>query len=316
MLNEIIEVVDVLDSPSASGAAVASLLLASGSSDVHVETIRGPEGQTDFVTFSFAGRRGKEVGGPAPTLGITGCLGSIGARPARTGMVSDADGAIVAVACALKLARMQQRGDRLQGDVIITTHLSPQAPVPAGTGEGRRRMMNAPVDRAAIAARETVPEMDAILSVDATKANRIVNHRGFALSPTVKEGYILHPSEDLLDLMELATGHAPVVLPLAQQDLVPGRALRHINGIMGPASSSSAPVVGVAITSAVAVPGIATGANQPLDLEAAGRFCIEVAKAFGENQCQFYDPAEFERLVSLYGSMRHFQTAGHQSSAP
>ena len=43
------------------------------------------------------------------------------------------------------------------------------------------------------------PAMDAVLSVD-TKGNRVVNRRGFALSPTVKEGYILRVSEDLLSI--------------------------------------------------------------------------------------------------------------------
>jgi hypothetical protein len=46
----------------------------------------------------------------------------------------------------------------------------------------------------------------------------------------------------------------------------------------------------------------------------AARFCIEVAKAFGRGKCAFYDAAEFERLVSLYGSMEHLQTMGKKAS--
>jgi len=171
-------------------------------------------------------------------------------------------------------------------------------------------MMPSPVDGAELRKREVPAGADAVLSVDATKASRVINHRGFAISPTVKEGYILHAAEDLLDLMENVTGRSPVVFPLAQQDIVPGRELRHINGIMSPAAVTNAPVVGVAITAAVAVPGIATGANQAADLKAAARFCVEVAKAFGEGACRLYDPDQFETLIRLYGSMRHFQTAG------
>lgn len=310
MLKQVLEVVEALDSPSASGETVRELALRVGWDAVEVETIRDDRGQTDFVTVAVPGAEGKRTGGAAPTLGIVGCLGSVGARPAVTGIVSDADGAIVAIACALKLVQMHRSGDRLRGDVVITTHISPGAPVSGGAGSGRGRMMPAPVSRSELARREVLPEVDAVLSVDATKANRVINHRGFAISPTVKEGYILPASNDLLDIMENVTGLAPVVFPLAQQDLIPDSTFRHINSIMRPSTVTTAPVVGVALTAAVSVPGIATGANQVTDLEAAGRFCIEVAKAFGEGSCRFHGPEEFERLISLYGPMRHFQTGG------
>ena len=54
----------------------------------------------------------------------------------------------------------------------------------------------------------------------------------------------------------------------------------------------------------------ATGANPPFVLEAAARFCREVARAFGAGRCHFHDAEEFERLVSLYGSMRHLVGPG------
>ncbi len=82
---------------------------------------------------------------------------------------------------------------------------------------------------------------------------------------------------------------------------------------MTPAASADVPVVGVALTAEAAVPGIATGANHPIDLEGATRFCIEVAKAFGEGKCRFYDPEEFAKIVQLYGSMKHLQTEGRQN---
>lgn len=44
------------------------------------------------------------------------------------GLVSDADGAITAIAVALKLADMRRNGDILDGDVIIATHICPNAP--------------------------------------------------------------------------------------------------------------------------------------------------------------------------------------------
>jgi hypothetical protein len=61
------------------------------------------------------------------------------------------------------------------------------------------------------------------------------------------------------------------------------------------------------------VPGCATGASHLVDIETAARFCIEVAKAFGQGKCQFYDEQEFSRITKLYGSMRHLGTLGKTS---
>ena len=103
---------------------------------------------------------------------------------------------------------------------------------------------------------EVCEEMDAILTVDTTKGNRVINTMGFAISPTVKEGYILKTSDDLLDLMEMTTGRLPHVFPLATQDITPyGNDLYHLNSVLQPAVATNAPVVGVAITTEVPVPG-------------------------------------------------------------
>lgn len=311
-LKQVIEVIDLLDSAKVTGHKVGELFTSRGWSEWEVETIESDRGSTDFITVTLPGTQGKRAGGNAPTLGINGRLGAIGGRPEILGMVSDADGAIVALSSALKLIDMRRQDDLLRGDVIVTTHISPRSPVPTGPQMGPVRMMGSPVDGKELLKREAHPEMEAVLSIDATKANRIINHRGFAISPTVKEGYILRPSEDLLDIMQNVTGRMPVVFPLATQDITPTRELRHINSIMMPSAMTKAPVVGVAITAEVAVAGIATGANQPLDLAMAVRFCIEVAKAFGSGVCRFYDAQEFEKIVALYGSMSHLQTFGKE----
>ncbi len=155
--------------------------------------------------------------------------------------------------------------------------------------------------------------MDAVLSIDTTKGNRVVNHRGFALSPTVKEGYILRVSEDLLGIMSITTGRLPVTYPITTQDITPyGNGVYHLNSILQPATATDAPVVGVAITAETAVPGCATGASHVTDIEEAVRFAVEVAKAFGAGKCSFFDAAEFDRLVRLYGPMKHLQTLGRE----
>jgi hypothetical protein len=239
---------------------------------------------------------------------VIGRLGGIGARPEMIGLVSDADGAIAALSVALKLADMKERGDRLLGDVIVATHVCPNAPT---LPHEPVPFMGSPVDMKSLNDHEVDPEMEAILSIDTTKGNRIINQRGFAVSPTVKEGYILRVNEDLLRIMEITTGRRPSVFAITTQDVTPyGNDLFHLNSIMQPCVATQAPVVGVAITAESVVPGCATGASHAVDIEEVVRFIIEVAKNFGKGQCGFYDEKEFKRIVELYGSMRHLQTLG------
>ena len=203
---------------------------------------------------------------------------------------------------------MKNKGDDLDGDVFISTHICPDAPTAPHIPVP---FMGSPVDMAQVNAEELSPELDAVLSVDTTKGNRIINTRGFAISPTVKEGYILRTSEDLLDIMQITTGRLPYVFALTQQDITPyGNDLHHLNSILQPATATKAPVVGIAITTETTVPGCATGASHMEDLDEAARFMLEVAKAFGKGILRFYDEKEFAKIQKLYGSLEHFQTLG------
>jgi hypothetical protein len=306
-LKQTIEAYELLDSATVNGEVVAAMLRKRGL-QVEVIPVQGEEGSTDFVRALVPGTLGKQADGQSPTLGITGHLGGIGARPTAIGLVSDADGAITAIACALKLADMVNSGDRLSGDVIVVTHVCPNAPI---IPHDPVPFMGSPVDIATMNRYEVHPDMDAILSVDTTRGNWVINRRGFAISSTVKEGYILKVSPDLLHIMSIVTGQAPVVFPITTQDIIPyGNDIHHLNSIMQPATATDAPVVGVALTAETVVPGCASGASQVMDIEMAVRFCLEVAKAFGQGKCAFYDADEFERLVALYGSMKHLQTLG------
>jgi hypothetical protein len=306
-LKQIIEAYELLDSATVNGEIVAALLEERGLK-VEVIQVRGESGTTDFVRALVPGTEGKQSGGGAPTLGIVGRLGGIGARPMAIGLVSDADGAITAIGCALKLGDMVAAGDRLPGDVMLSTHICPDAPTEP---HDPVPFMGSPVDIATMNRHEVHPQMDAILSVDTTRGNLVINSRGFAISPTVKAGYILKVNADLLRIMSIVTGRSPVVLPITTQDITPyGNGIDHVNSIMQPATATHAPVVGVALTAETAVPGCATGASQVSDIETTVRFCLEVAKAFGRGELDFYDVQEFERLVDLYGSMEHLQTMG------
>jgi hypothetical protein len=304
LMNQVLEVYELLDSPSVDGAQVADLLNARGVQAVEVKRVQGTQGHTDFVSGLIPGA------GTGPTLGIIGRLGGIGARPATIGLVSDAEGAVVALAAAVKLADMARRGDVLPGPVRFATHICPNAPT---IPHEPTPFMGAPVDMPTLNAYEVHPAMQAILSIDTTRGNRVINTRGFAISPTVKEGYILRVSEDLLNLMSWVTGKMPVVFPITTQDITPyGNNLYHLNSILQPATATPAPVVGVAITSEVPVPGPASGANQVFDVEEASRFCVEAAKAFTAGRCRFYDPEEWNRIQVLYGPLTVLQTLGRK----
>lgn len=311
LLNEVIDVFKLLDSPRANGEEVIKFLRNNGVYEAEFERVGSAKGHTDFVKVVIPGRSGKMNNGKAPTLGIIGQLGGLGARPERIGFVSDGDGAVAAVAVALKLGRMSKEGDILAGDVIVTTHICAHAPIWAREPIA---FMDSPVNTSIMNKYEVDSNMDAVLSVDTTKGNRIINHRGFAISPTVKEGYILRVSEDLLDIMTITTGRLPVVFAITTQDITPyDNDIYHINSIFQPATATAAPCVGIAITAETPVPGCATGASHMTDIELAARFSVEVAKAYTEGRCKFHNEEEFQRLCHLYGSQSHLQTMGRNN---
>lgn len=311
LIKQVMEAFDILDSSTVTGADVERYLRGiKPDAEIEVYELKGPNGSTDMVKVRVPGSRGKASGGPAPTIGILGRLGGIGARPEVIGFVSDGDGALAAVAVAAKLLDMQKKGDILEGDVFISTQICPHAPT---APHKPVPFMGSPVEMSQVNKEEVSPDLDAILSVDTTKGNRVINTRGFAISPTVKEGYILRTSEDLLEQMQITTGRFPYVFPLATQDITPyGNNLHHLNSILQPATATEAPVVGVAITTETMVPGCATGATHFTDVEEASRFMLEVAKYFGKGDLKFYDEKEFDLMQKLYGPMSRLMTLGKE----
>ena len=309
-LKQVLEVFDLLDTATIDKATIHDYLINKGlaESELEVQKVKENNGETLFIKVHIKGSDARSGGGDSPTLGIIGQLGGIGARPHKIGLVSDADGAISALASAAKILEMRARGDRLQGDVIVSTHLCPNSPV---IPHEPVPFMGSPVSIETMNAHEIDDRMEVILSIDTTKGNRVINQKGFAISPTVKDGYILRVSEDLMDIMQNVTGKLPSVFPITIQDITPyGNDLFHLNAILQPATGTHVPVVGVAITTEVPVPGCATGATHYMDIEGAVRFGVEVAKAFGEGKCSFYDDREFQRLIALYGSLEHLKTLG------
>jgi len=253
MLKQVIDLFELLDKPGANGEEIADVFRQTGIKDVVVKTFIGKKGATDFINVKIPGKTGKSSGGNSPTLGIIGRLGGLGARPELAGFVSDGDGALAALSAGLKLAIMHRNTDVLEGDVIVSTHICPNAPtrehfpVP---------FMDSPVEISDMNDSEVTDEMDAILSIDTTKGNNIITNKGFAISPTVKEGYILKVSADIVQIMMRVTGQLAHVFPISLQDITPyGNGLFHLNSILQPSTATKNPVIGVAITTEVPVAG-------------------------------------------------------------
>ncbi len=298
MIEKISKIMKVLDDPSVGGDDIEELF-EEYPVNIDVENVKGKKGSTDFVKIVIPSKKDSQ------TLGIIGQLGGVSAYPEVKGLVSDADGAIVALSAALKLAEMKEKGVELDGDVIITTHICPDAPV---IPHDPVPFMDNPISTKKANEYLVDERMDAILSIDATKGNRIHNQRGFAITPTVKDGWILKVSEDLLDIQEKVTGEPPTTLTTTMQDITPyGNDVHHINSIFQPGVDSDAPLVGVATTSVDPIPGSATGANYEDVLSYTSKFIVETAKDFTSGKIEFYDKEELKRLKKLYGSMKELQ---------
>ena len=308
LLKQVIEIYDVADNANVTGDDIKKIFTEKGWNLVSVNRMDGELGHTDCIKIVIPGKNGKINGGDKPTLGIIGRLGGIGARPEVIGFVSDGDGAVAALSAALKLVEMNLSGDILDGDVIVTTHICPNAPTEEHYPVP---FMGSPVNMDQMNSVEVIDDMDAIITIDTTKGNEIINHKGISISPTVKEGYILPVSYDLLQTVKRVTGVSPNVFALSTQDITPySNNLPHINSILQPAVSTSSPVVGVAITTEIPVAGCATGASHGMDIESAARFSVEVAKDYTSQKIKFYDEDNYKKLLELYGGCERFQTPG------
>ncbi|WP_374635519.1 DUF1177 domain-containing protein [Paracoccus sp. (in: a-proteobacteria)] len=305
---------DMMDLPHVKGQDFVELLQGISAPDAEITMVpvpyEAPEDTSkmcDFIKIRIRGSEGKAKGGAYPTMGIIGRLGAQQAQPARIGLVSDADGSIVALASAMKLLEFNAAGGQLKGDVIITTHIATHASI---TPHEPVDFMGMPVSSATMNRYEVDPEMDAILSVDTSKGNSIIKHRGVAISATAKEGYILRVAPDLVRLLEFATGKPAATFPITLQDITPyENGLYHFNSIMQPHVATTAPVVGLAITAQSLVPGCDTGASYESELTDATLYAVEVARQFTWKKISFYDADEYARLLALYGSLSVLQTA-------
>lgn len=300
VLKELIEIYELLDNPNLTKNDIFRTFEGFNNKKMFINTLRYKNNKTYTIQIKIPGLNGKTIGGNYPTLGIIGRLGRVSLYPKKIGTVSDADGAIVALTVAKKLLKLNNIVD-FNSDIIITTHLCTKY-------NGSNEPASHPVPLKLLLENEVSDEMDIILSIDSTKGNYVINTNGVAISPTVKEGYILKVSEDLLNILNLVTGELPSVLPITTQDITPyDNGLYHINSIMQPSTVTTSPVIGIGITSSTHISGCSTGCNNPYILETASRFVVEVFKRVNKEKSLFYDIEEFEEIKKLYGSMNKLQ---------
>jgi len=300
MIYHVLDVLRVLNKPEVSEKDLRELL-DRGGVKLEFERVRGEKGSTLLVRMIAEGEGSR-------TIGVVGRLGGVAARPELKGMVSDADGAIVALSVAAEIAEMYEYGEKLPGNVIVVTHVTTHAPVKPYKPVP---MMDSPVDMFDLLRREADPRMNAVLSVDATKANYVVNHTGFAITPIVKEGWILRPTDEILGIYMRVTGEPPVLVPITMQDITPFTTkVHHINSIVQPWLYTNAPVLGVATTARMPVPGSGTGATNIYALDQASRFVSEVVKDYLAERVELYYEEEFRELVKTHGPIAEILRRG------
>ena len=162
------------------------------------------------------------------------------------------------------------------GDVFISTHVCRHAPT--------RLMIRCRYEFAGgdlqVNKEEVTDALDAVLLwIRPRKPDH--QHRGFAISPTVRQGYILRVSEDLLDIMQTTTGRLPQVFALNAADITPyGNGLYHLNSILQPATATKARWWRCHYDGNHGS-RMRTGAMHLEDMEDAARFMLETAKEYG-----------------------------------
>jgi hypothetical protein len=300
MLQEILDILDFMTTPRASVADFAKLLPA-GTHSLRSDELVVEGREMTFVKILFPGRRGKSTGGNTRTLGVIGSLGALRVPGENLALVSDADGCLVALALALRLARMAAKGQVLANDVLISTQLchdgraEPHDPYP---------FVMSPIPSRLKHPRLVDPSMDGLVVVETCKSNKLVSHKGFAITHVAKEGMLLRLHANLIHIQEMVTGRLPVIFPVSQQDLTPYETgIHHVCGMMLPGLYTDAPVLGVPLTTeAQTWPAWTNVAHAP-ELDQAGRFCLEVATRFGLGECEFFYEDDYQAMKRFYGTL-------------
>lgn len=305
MTKEIHTAYEMLSRHDVSGETIAEMLRDLGLSNVSVRRVETGSSFTDFIRICIPGSAGKSKGMNAPTLGVVGRLSGIKLENQPLALISDADGAIAALALAIRLAPLSNTKSAPLGDVIISTQIAlssfSKIHEPAA-------LATSAVDTETACRYEYDPDMDALLSITVCRATRWVNSNGLAVTPTVQYGLVLPPDEDLLNILETVSSCQPVVFPVTTYDITPeSNGLYHVNSILQHAQIAACPVVGVALTSASLIPGVTLRHNDLADVELAVQFALEVAFSFTAGNIHLCNSHELKQALERYGYPSYYQ---------
>lgn len=303
MLKQGIEVFDLLTSAKVNSTRIVEYISSFGPCKAQVEGSCGPNGSYKTLKVTIAGTDGAISGGKSPTLGFVGQVGDQASSQSKNERIPDYIGTSIVLLTAAKILQMITSGNALRGDVILSAQIGSNTSTSVSS-ENTTFQKEVPTHT------EVSLVMDAVISIGSYRGAKIGYNKSIAISPTVKEGYILEISDDLWALAKKTNDVSPISLPLSQQDIIPcEKGLPQAHTILQPSRATSAPVVGIGIQNEMAS---RHGLNTSLfeRIESTGRFLVTVATAFTNNNCSLYDEHEFTILRTSYGDMSHFQHIG------
>ena len=116
LIKQLLEVYDVLDDSNASGETVEAYLREeSGRMRISRISARWAKGKNRYGQSQDSRKQGKTSGGDAPTLGLLGRLGGLGARPGESDSCLTATAPLSGISLAAKLLDMQNKGRHTGG---------------------------------------------------------------------------------------------------------------------------------------------------------------------------------------------------------
>ncbi len=291
---QIIEIVDLLDQPDVDAEDVRAFFGSRGYDAVEIETTETESGLVDFLSFEFHGSNG----GESPTTGIVGLSEMDLIECKQKGISSYECGVLATLSAALVLVDMGEDESNLYGNVLLKTEMV-RPKLDAG------KVWLAVESRCE---RLVDPTMDFVLSLGTVRDSRTNNSAGVAFSPTIKDGWVLPVSEDLVSIKNEVASCPTAVLPVTTQDITPyANELYHLSCVTQPATVTDAPVVAIAFTSGTRVAGKDISPVSAEEIDTAVRFVLEATKAYTSGCLKLFDPEEFDRLVRLYGTMSYLQ---------
>ena len=292
--NRVLEIQDLLTGGNVQGQQVADYLnniyqSPPSTTTTYTQVSSAPDQQSDVVTTQIASNA------PSPGLMAVG-QGNAIANQGAYHIASDADGIICALVVAAELLKMTGNGLSLNKSITISTHIRYAA---------NDMDISDDLD-VLISQQQTTGRMfDGILTVRALKDNSRTNFRGFGISPTVKEGWILPMSGDLFRLAGETSGELPQMLPITMYDITRGNnnvPLR-ANNLLTPNIFTDKPVVGIGISTQTKPPRQRANASHFVDIEETVRFIVEAALAYDRNALTLYDAGMFARAKARYSSI-------------